>query len=351
MRARAADEPHRASTPLELFFDLCFVVAVAQAVGPLHHAVADGHALTGLANYLSVFFAIWWAWLNFSWFASAYDTDDVLYRVMTLVQVAGALVLAAGLTRAFDDGDFRVDTIGYVVMRLALVAQWLRAARSDRQRRPTALRYATGIVAVQVLWLLRLLIDAESGWFLPSVLVLIALELAVPVWAEHAPGGPTTFHPRHIAERYGLFTIIVLGESVASTVERFRDGEVAAAVSGLVIVFSLWWLYFNRPAHELLDSLRHSLLWGYGHFFILAAAAAVGIGPGAGYAVAVYLFFVWLLHRRAAKSPALLVGAVLALLTPLAPASAELLAAVLVVLVAVDLPRSRDLRTSSAGTR
>ena len=81
MTARSPHETHRVATPLELFFDLVFVVAIAQAAGGLHHAIADGHALEGLIGYLMVFFAIWWAWMNFTWFASAYDCDDVPYRL------------------------------------------------------------------------------------------------------------------------------------------------------------------------------------------------------------------------------------------------------------------------------
>jgi low temperature requirement protein LtrA len=114
MRARSADEPHRVSTPLELFFDLCFVVAVAQAALPLHHSIAEHHVGHGLYGYLTVFFAIWWAWMNFTWFASAYDTDDDVYRITTLVQIAGALVLAAGVEAAFERTDFLLITIGYV---------------------------------------------------------------------------------------------------------------------------------------------------------------------------------------------------------------------------------------------
>src|SRR4051812_46418822 len=109
MRARAADESHRVSTPLELFFDLCFVVAVAQAATPLHHAISEHHIAAGVQGYARVFFAIWWAWMNFTWFASAYDTDDDVYRITTLVQIAGALVLAAGVAPAFD-GDYHVVT-------------------------------------------------------------------------------------------------------------------------------------------------------------------------------------------------------------------------------------------------
>src|SRR5262245_18496955 len=90
MRARGTDEAHRVSTPLERFVDLCFVVAVAQASARLHHALVEGHLAQALLGYPMVFFAIWWAWMNFTWFASAYDTDDVPYRVAVLVQIVGA---------------------------------------------------------------------------------------------------------------------------------------------------------------------------------------------------------------------------------------------------------------------
>src|SRR5215831_18742314 len=108
MVSRDADEAHRAATPLELLFDLCFVVGVSQAAGRLHHALADGQYAHGIGHYLMVFFATWWAWVNFTWFASAYDNDDVPYRVAALVQIAGVLVIAAGVPRAFDHADFAV---------------------------------------------------------------------------------------------------------------------------------------------------------------------------------------------------------------------------------------------------
>ena len=120
MRARRADERHRASTPLELLFDLCFVVAVAQAAAELHHAVAEDHLDVGLLGYVTVFFAIWWAWINFSWFATTFDTDDVPYRLTTLVQIAGGLVLAAGVTPAFEGQNFA----DLSALQLALSVYW-----------------------------------------------------------------------------------------------------------------------------------------------------------------------------------------------------------------------------------
>ena len=329
MLSRSSTEEHRASTPLELFFDLCFVVAVAQAAAQLHHALASGHVSHGLVGYAMVFFAIWWAWMNFTWFASAYDTDDVLYRLATLVQIAGVLVLAAGVPRAFDGGDFVIVTIGYLVMRVALTAQWLRAARDDRQRRSPTLRYAFGIAACQVGWLARLALP--DPWGTVGFVVLVLLELSLPVWAERPAA--LHWHPGHIAERYGLFTLIVLGESVAAATTAVQSaldsGQAIAdllklAAGGLLIVFSMWWLYFEQHADERLSTTNlDSFVWGYGHYAIFASAAGVGAGLqvavdhaaghtelgtwGAGATVAVplalYLLSVWLLHVRAEPRP------------------------------------------------
>jgi low temperature requirement protein LtrA len=194
MAARDTGEEHRASTPLELLFDLCFVVAVSQAAARLHHALAAGHVGHGLLGYAMVFFAIWWAWMNFTWFSSAYDTDDVLFRLATLVQISGALILAAGVPRAFDDtfssADAGVVTLGYVVMRLALVAQWLRASLSDPVRRTTARRFAAGVGACQVGWLA--LLAVPGGWRVAGFALMACAELSVPVWAEHANNTPCT---------------------------------------------------------------------------------------------------------------------------------------------------------------
>src|SRR5437764_6057076 len=119
MTGRRMDEGHRVATPLELLFDLCFVVAVAQASAGLRHGL-DAHLVgPSVARYAAVFFGIWWTWVNFTWFASAYDTDDVLYRLATFVQIGGALIIAAGVPRAFDRADFGVITARYVVTRAA----------------------------------------------------------------------------------------------------------------------------------------------------------------------------------------------------------------------------------------
>ncbi len=222
MTARDTRESHRVATPLELFFDLCFVVAVASVSDRLHHAVVEDQIGEGVVAYATVFFAIWWAWMNFTWFASAYDTDDAAYRLTTFVQIAGVLVLAAGVPRAFDTKDFSIVFAGYLLMRIGLVIQWLRAANGDPERRRTAIRFAIGVSACMLGW--ALLVVVPAGWRLPVFAAMVIAEVSVPVWAERARRTP--WHPHHIAERYGLFTIIVLGETVLASTAAVQRGLV-----------------------------------------------------------------------------------------------------------------------------
>ena len=285
MTGRDPDEAHRASTPLELLFDLCFVVAVAGAAGALHHDLAEGKIGHGLLSYIVVFFAIWWPWVNFTWFASAYDTDDVIYRLLTFVQIAGVLVVSAGVPSAFIDMDFRLLLIGYVVMRIALVAQWLRAAYEDSDGRSVAIRFAIGVGLVQLAWVFRPLLPTPFD--VMGFGVLAVLDLSVPIWAERA-GRHTPWHPEHIGERYGLFTIIVLGECIlavsgavqlALTAGGISLSLLAVAVGGLLLVLALWWSYFKHPAEIDRDlSLGQAIMWGYGHYVVFAAIAALGAG-------------------------------------------------------------------------
>ena len=283
MAARDITENHRVSSPLELLFDLTFVVAIAQVAGQLALAIAHDEVLGTIGPFLMVFFAIWWAWNQFTWLASAYDTDDALYRVFTMVQMAGVLVLAAGVPLAMH-GSFGYVTVGYLIMRVGLLAMLVRAMKEDPESRPTTARYVIGISVVQALWLLRLLLPAALG--MPAFVVLAIAELLVAPWASRARD--LAWHPHHIAERYGLFTIILLGESVFASTTALQVGitengitvELAViAVAGLVLLFTLWWLYFAEPAGEGLVAHRErSYIWGYGHYLMFASLAAIGAG-------------------------------------------------------------------------
>jgi low temperature requirement protein LtrA len=283
MGSRDANEEHRASTPLELLYDLCFVVAVSRAASLLHHAISHGGAGSAVVSYVLVFFAIWWAWMNFTWFASAYDNDDVVYRLLVFVQMAGVLILAAGVPRAFEHRDFDIVFVGYLVMRAGLVTLWLRAAHHDPVGRRTDRRYAAGISLAMVGWA----VVAVIGWPVWAFVVMGTVELIVPAWSERT--STTSWHPEHIAERYGLFTIIVLGETILSSSVAFQTvvdarnvdlSAVLTAIGALLTVFAMWWIYFAKPAASRLVSNRIAFPWGYGHYVVFASAAAVGAGIG-----------------------------------------------------------------------
>lgn len=283
---RDPHEAHRAASPLELFTDLCYVVAIAQAALTLEHYIAEGDTAHGTIWFFVSFFAIFWAWLNFVWFNSAYDPDDTLHRVLTLLQIFGSLVLAAGIPDIFHE-DFTLGIVGYVIMRVGLVLMWLRAAAGHPERRQTALRYAVGLIAIQIGWVVALL---ATGGHLPLWLFLvgIALDFGVPYVAELA--GTTPWHPHHIAERYGLFFIIVLGETILSVTlalqTAFAEEDPPAELwyvvaGGVLITFCAWWLYFARENADILTSNSIGYVWGFGHYVIYASAAAIGAGLAA----------------------------------------------------------------------
>jgi low temperature requirement protein LtrA len=377
MRGRDPAEDGRASTPLELLFDLVVVVAVALAADRLHHALVEGVGAAALVSFVMVFFAIWLAWMNFTWFASAYDTDDVVYRLGVLVIMTGALVLAAGVPRAFDQRDFTLAVTGYVIMRIALVTQWIRVAIDDAPRRKTARRFAIGVTAVQVGWLALLV--APQLWPLAWA-TLMPLELLIPAWAERA--GRTTFHPEHITERYGLFMIIVLGESVLAAsiaIQGVLGGDgvtfqlLTVVVGSLLIVYSMWWIYFDRPEEHLLDSVPTAIAWSYLHLPIFSSVAAAGaglvvaieeasghahlgwvaVGTAVGAPIVVYLLSLWTLYVRVLRDRfhqlvipvtiALVIGAIFT------PAPVLAIGLVLVGMVAVKIAlRVRDTARTEA---
>ncbi|MFJ4267378.1 low temperature requirement protein A [Paenarthrobacter nicotinovorans] len=292
MGGRDPHEKHRTATPLELFFDLTFVIAFGVAGNQFAHAVAEAHFWPGLLAFSFAMFAVIWAWINFTWFASAYDTDDWVFRAVTMVQMVGVLILAMGIEPVFHsiiEGkhvDNFTMVLGYIVMRVALVFQLLRAARQDPQRRETCLRYAKYVSIVQVGWVAVLLIDAGVLTTFLMAAPLFVLEMSVPGLAERKARTP--WHAHHIAERYGLLAIIALGECLIGAIETLRAmvalhgwtlDTALVGFSGTGLAFAMWWIYFILPSGPALHLQRHrSWVFGYAHMPVFAGIAATGAG-------------------------------------------------------------------------
>ena len=274
-------DEERTSTWLELFFDLCFVVAVAALASGLHHEPDVG----GMLQFLGLFVAVWWSWMIFTWYATCFDNDDVPYRVTLLVAMLSILGLAASVGRVGVDPAATVSfVLAYALMRLLVAGLFLRAGRYV----PAALGrfvffYAAGNVIGATIWLSSLLVPAPLRY---AVWALgLCVELLGPILAVMTLDNPrVTFHPRHIAERYGLFTLIVLGESVLAVASGtsgtdWAPSAVLTAVVGFVAAACIWWLYFDHVGSSGIElGPRPAFYWGYGHFAVYAGIAAFGVG-------------------------------------------------------------------------
>lgn len=293
MAGRDPDAPHRAATSLELLFDLTFVTSFGLAAAQFAHAMAEGHFTAGLIGFGFASFAICWAWINFSWFSSAYDTDDWVFRIVTMVQMIGVLVLAIGLPRMFgsvEHGahlDNSIMVLGYVIMRVAMVFQWLRAARQDPTRRRICRTYTISISIAQVGWVALIFLELSLGLTFICVAVLVLIEMAGPVVAERMDGG-TPWHAHHMAERYGLFAIIALGEGVVGTLaalsaaveeQGWTMDAALTCIAGIGLTFGMWWVYYILPAAQILSAHRDkAFVWGYGQTIVVASIVATGAG-------------------------------------------------------------------------
>ncbi|MEV6753077.1 low temperature requirement protein A [Streptomyces sp. NPDC051214] len=379
MTGRDPEEHGRVSSPLELLFDLTFVVAVGTAASQFAEMLAEGHAARATLAFLLAMFAISVAWISFSWFASAFATDDWLYRALTMLQMIGVVVFALGLPAMFhslDAGDhleLRTMVIGYVVMRIAMVAQWWRASRDSPSFHKVGTANIRWTLIAQAGWIVVGFTELPLAAVLVAFAVLGALELALPLLTQGRAGG-TPWHPHHVAERYGLFAIITLGEGVVGTIAssgellggadgtRWSVNAVAVVVAGVGLTFGMWWVYFATPFGDILTHRRNrGYLFGYGHIPLYVGIAGAGaglhvaglylehhtkIGEAAvvlslALPVGLYLLMVYLLHTllfsSADRFHLLLIGltlAVLAVAVLLSAAGVAIAVCLLVVMLA-----------------
>ena len=368
--ARDISEPHRAATALELFYDLIYVVAIASLAAELHHALSDWHHVGhAISMYIVIFFCIWWPWNAYTWFASGYDTDDAQFRLSSFAQMIGVIIIAVGIKPAFSDNNFLVMMIGYVIMRVPYILMWLKVAYDDQESRPVAIRYALGVFLVQIAWTISVLY--LQNWY--TIIALILFEILIPYLAENTVEKEknTKYHFGHIEERLGLLVIIVLGESMLAVVyafnkvvEHYSTDLVTMAASAVLILFSMWWLYFDDFIEDELANKKKSFIWGYGHYFIYGFATAVGVlisvnvdvlanhakieesfatlGMAlmiAGYLVSVWLCHDYLLDKKGLKLYELLILAVFVVGIAFLTNSVFLISIVFVALIAIRLTR------------
>jgi len=281
LRTLGEDES-RHSTWLELFFDLVFVVAVAQ----LGRELGTDVTAAGFFRFVAFFVPVWWAWMGFTFYANRFDTDDLPYRLLIFVAMLGVAALATTLPAAFD-GATRGFVLAYVFVRVVLLALYARAIRHLEEGRPVAVFFFSVFSAAAVVWLLSLLFPAPERYWVWALALAIEVPAPIVGW-RLIRSRPVD--PRHAPERLGLLTIIVLGESVFAVVVGVSDVNwsaeaILAALGGFLCAVAFWWIYFEfvNPEYGFATLRRRGrilrgLVFVYSNFPLVAGLAALGIG-------------------------------------------------------------------------
>jgi low temperature requirement protein LtrA len=267
----------RRATWLELFFDLVFVAAVGQLANSL---IAEP-TTARFFEFLGLFVPVWWAWMGFTFYANRFDTDDLPYRLLSLLAMFGVAALATTIPSVFD-GATTGFPLAYVGVRIVLLVLYARASRHVPEARALARTFLSLFGFALLIWLTSLAVDPPWTYVLWGTALAIELLTPIPAWRllRDAP-----VHPRHLPERFGLLTLIVLGESVFAVVVGVSEvswdtGSAVAAAAGFLVAAALWWIYFDFLDEGALTArgIFGGLTYTYMHYFIVVGLAALGAG-------------------------------------------------------------------------
>lgn len=260
---------------MELFSDLVYVVAVAELARLLEIEVTTGRVLA----YVGLFVPVWWAWAGQTFYSNRFDTDDTSHRLLSTVQIIVVAVLAASVHEAAA-GRSVPFTLSYVTVRLLLIGAYVRAGWHIPEARPLCRRYAAGFSFEVALWLTSLAVPAPARFSVWAAALVVGIGTPLTSRRHHAALPP---QHEHLPERFGLFVVIVLGESIASVViglVKQDPGLVALVVAGIgvLVAATLWWLYFENLEESVVRRTRVAgQVWIYSHLPLVVAIAAVGV--------------------------------------------------------------------------
>ncbi|MDQ2939598.1 MAG: low temperature requirement protein A [Actinomycetota bacterium] len=282
-RLTAALREDERVSPLELFFDLVFVLAITQCT----QLMSDHPNWEGLAQGLLVLALLWWAWVGYAWLTSVVDPEDDAVRIAIFAAMAALLIVSLTVREAF--GDLAITfAVAYGAVRAGQIALFVIASQED----PALRQSVTGLAISTAIGVALLIGGALIGGTGLAALWVLALVLDM--------GGPYLFGsegwklvPGHFAERHGLIIIIALGESIvaigAGAHASLTAGIAAAAVLGIALAAALWWIYFDVVAlvasrrlveapvgREQNEMARDS--YSYLHFLMVAGIVLVALG-------------------------------------------------------------------------
>jgi low temperature requirement protein LtrA len=277
-RLRTLEQEERRATWLELFYDLAYVVAVAVLAERLLND------MTGVVAFLGYFGLLWWLWASHTYYADRYDTDDLVYRLLAAGQMVAIVVIASALSGATESTV--AFAWGYAVARWVLVIMYWRAYRYVIETRGLVRGYLWGFGLAAVVWTISALVPEQAR--VAAWVVALFIDLATP-WIMRREQARVPLDVSHLPERFGLFTILVLGEAIAALVAGLAHAawsfpNAATAAVGIGIATSVWWMYFDNASGSVVrrsaavQRTWRPTAWIYTHFLLAAALAALGVG-------------------------------------------------------------------------
>lgn len=272
---------HRHATWLELFYDLVFVVAVSQ----LAHNLSKDISWMGFLSFAALFVPVWWAWIGATFYANRFDTDNVIRRLLMGLQMLAVASMAVNIHHGLGETSVGF-ALSYAAARAVLVFEYLVAGWFVPEARQLTNQYAKGFSIGALLWIISVLTPPPFRFVLWAV--GLAIDFAAPLTITHIQRQLPP-HPEHLPERFGLFTIIVLGEAVIAVVNGVSEMQwsgvsAVTAIFGFMTAFSLWWIYFENVEGSALETARTSgrikilQVWLYIHLPLVIGLAATGVG-------------------------------------------------------------------------
>jgi len=220
------------------------------------------------------------AWQGFSFYADRFDTDDVVFRVVMFAAMLAIAALAIQIPDAAR-GDSTGFVVAYIVLRSLMVGLYLRSYKHVPEARPLIVRYSREYSVAIGIWMLSLAFAAPTRYVLWGI--ALAWELSIPTLARRLFAA-IPVHASHVPERFALFTIIVLGETIVVVALGTSGSEwelVAAVVAslGFVAAAAIWWAYFGAGGEVTMSrSPAAILVFTHAHIPLLAALTAFSAG-------------------------------------------------------------------------
>ncbi len=278
-RLRTLEESERTATWLELFYDLAFVAAVAMMGTRLVHDVS----WPSIASYLGYFALVWWLWASHTFYADRYDTDDLIYRLLAGAQMVGVALIAVSVSLG-EAGSTVVFALGYTAVRLILLVLYARAYRHVVETRELVRGYLIGFGSASVLWLASIFVPEPYRFWLWAI--AFAVDLSTPYVLRRVQAA-APLDVSHLPERFGLFTILVLGESiVAVTVGlshvSWQLSTTLVGILGLGTATCLWWINFDHLEGSVVRRRGdrrnwRPTVWIYSHLPLAIGLAMLGV--------------------------------------------------------------------------